>query len=190
MHNATIQGRGIMAHFLSIFLLGVGTFQARGEEPAKPGPEQKDLTAWVGEWKYDVQTKATPLGPAEKFSGKITYRLALNGFYLEGKWSEKHADGTTGIGEEWHWFDPATKTRLVNAYGNDGFVTVGTETVKGAEWTSQSTQTDHKGQTSKVRTEGSFSADGKRFTGKWELSMDGGKTWLPWWDITTTKTGK
>lgn len=159
---------------------------AQTQDRPQPNPEQKKLQAWIGEWKYDVQTKQTPLGPAEKFSGTITYRWVLNAFYMEGKWSEKHADGVVK-GEEWHWYDPAAKTHNVNAYGDDGYVTIGTETVTGTTWTSMNTQTDGKGQVSKVRTSGTISADGKTYLGTWDLSMDEGKTWIPWWEIKLTK---
>jgi hypothetical protein len=175
----------VLLSFSTLLMLS-GHLRAQSQNNPKPGPEQKKLEVWVGEWNHDVQTKATPLGPAEKFSGTITYGFVLNEFYLEGKWSEKHADGITK-GEEWHWYDPATKTHNVNAYGDDGFVTVGNEAVNGTTWTSISRQTDAKGQVSKVRTSGTMSPDAKSFVGTWDLSMDDGKTWVSWWEIKLTK---
>src|SRR5262249_18815401 len=119
---------------LGLLLLSLSfTVSAQSQGLPKPPPEQKAMAAWVGQWKYHMDTKVSPLGPAENIDGQITYRLVMNGFYLEGKWSEKHDDGTVE-GLEMYWYDAGTKTHKFDVFGSDGFVTAGTETVDGKNW--------------------------------------------------------
>ena len=66
----------------------------------------------------------------------------------------------------------------------------GTTTVSGNVWTATGSFVDAKGKTGQMRTTTIFASDGKSSTTKGEMSTDGGKTWIAWWEQTTKKTGK
>lgn len=48
--------------------------------PAKPGPEHKRLERMVGQWTYQGEAKASPLGPAGKITASETCELFQGGF--------------------------------------------------------------------------------------------------------------
>lgn len=176
-----------------LFLLSAGFVQAQIQDRPKPGPEQKKLEAWVGEWKYEGTLRDTPNGPGGKFAGKETTRMILDGLFLEHRAEDKGVYGgkeMVYLGINIRWFDPKTKTYLDQHYDNDGFVGNGVTTVAGNTWTSMGTLTDSKGKVSKTRSASTFSSDGKTITTNAELSMDDGKTWMPLYDLTMKKAGK
>ncbi len=137
--------------------------------------------------------KDTPFGPGGKFAGRQTSRLILNGLFLESRGKDKGVYGGKQIefeGVGIRWFDPLTKTYLSHGYDTDGFVGNDVLTLNGDTWTSTGTVTDSKGKVYKSRSSSTFSSDGKSFTVKGELSVDEGKTWIPWWEETMKRIKK
>ena len=53
-------------------------------QPPKPtpGPEQKRIAHFVGQWKFEGESKESPLGPAGKSSGMETCEWFAGGFHL------------------------------------------------------------------------------------------------------------
>jgi hypothetical protein len=175
--------RKSMLSGLSVLLFAVST-QALAQAP-QPGPEVKKLEAWVGVWRYEGNAKASPMGPAAKIAGTQTGRMVMNGFALEWKAEEKGAFGGVQWGEM-DAYDASAKNYPFFGYQNDGTIWWGDNAVSGNTW--KVTQTIiSKGTHYMVRGAGSFSADGKTYTWKVEISSDG-KTWAPWTEGTMTKS--
>ena len=175
----------------SLLLMSAGAIQAQQtEDLPKPGPEQKKLAVWVGEWKYEGSGPDTAMGPGGKFTGKQTSRMILGGLFLEHKWGDKGNYGGKEIslqGVDLNWYDAATKTYHSQSFCNDGSVSTGVFTINGNVWSSSGTRTDAQGKICKVRDVSTFSADGKTRTGRVEFSLDDGKTWTFWFDTTMKK---
>ncbi len=159
-------------------------------KPAKPGPEQKKLEVLAGDWKYTGTQFATPLGAAGKFAGTYKNRMTMNGFFIEIRWKDKgdYGDdkGVVTEGVEIDWYDSATKGYGSFTYEQDGAVGTGPMTIDGNTWRGTSTRKGSDGKDYQVRTESTVSEDGKRYTYKAEISVDGTK-WIPWLDMVGTK---
>ncbi len=196
MQTKTKQIRSVKLTIVALawlFLLSAGFVQAQISDRPKPGPEQKKLEVWVGEWKYAGSLSDTPLGPGGKFAGKTTSRMILDGLFLESRGEDKGVYGGKALlykAVGLQWYDPKTKTYLDQHFDNDGVVGGGVTTVTGNTWTSTGTQTDSKGKSYKTRTTATVSSDGKTGTQKSELSADDGKTWMPYWEDTLKKVRK
>jgi len=107
---------------------------AQAQTPApKPGPEHKKLHVWNGEMTYEGETMATPLGPAQKFTGKQTAKMILGGLVQEWRWEENHS-GVLIHGVQLTAYDPVAKNYVFNNYGSDGWMQIGTGTVNGNVW--------------------------------------------------------
>ena len=138
----------------------------------KPGPEQKKLNIWVGEWTYEGESYATPLGPAGKYVGKMTVRAILGGFFVEfqgeeGSLSWREVDGYDALNKRFFW----------TGFGSDGNVNDVTYTINGT--TVEYSGTVRLGEKQyKIRGTAVFAADFMSFVDKRELSIDG-QTWMP-----------
>lgn len=168
---------------LPLLLFAVST-RAIAQTP-QPGADAKKLEAWVGAWRYEGDATASPLGPAAKISGTQTGRMVMNGFALEWKGEEKGAFGSVQWGEM-DVYDAAAKNYPFFGYQNDGTTWSGSNVVTGNTW--KATQTlIAKGTRYNVRVVGSFSADGKTYTWRTEISADG-KSWALWNQGTMTRS--
>ena len=158
---------------------------AQAQTPtAKPGPEHNRLHVYNGEWTYEGETKATPLGPADKFTGKVTIRMILNGFFQEARFEEKHPSGL------FHSilitaYDPVNKKYTADSYGSDGSISIGTVAFDGIVWDSSGTLIAGSKQY-KVRGKDVLSKDLMSITSTQELSPDG-STWTPWVAVLYTR---
>lgn len=178
---------------LLLALLFILNLHAQIPDRPKITPEHKKLEAWVGEWKYEGSTRDSPLGPGGKFAGKQTAQMILDGLFLETRAEDKGVYG----GKEYlykgvvlQWYDHKTKTYLDHIFTNDGAVRSGVTTVTGNTWTLIGTSIDSQGKSQKTRSFTTFSADGKTWTQKGEVSMDDGKTWMPCWEQTAERIKK
>ncbi len=147
----------------------------------KPGPEQKKLNIWVGDWTYEGENQATPLGPAGKYVGKMTVRPILGGFFVEfqgkeGSLSWQEVDG----------YDALNKTFFWTGFGSDGNVNAVTYTINGT--TVEYSGTVRLGEKQyRIRGTCVFAADFMSFVDKRELSVDG-QTWMPNFQSKDVKT--
>jgi hypothetical protein len=172
----------VMLFGLALFVLSVST-QLVAQAP-QPGPEAKKLAVWVGAWQYEGEAQATPIGPAAKVTGTQTGRLVMNGFALEWTGEEKGAFGAVQFGEL-DIYDAAAKNYPYLGYQSDGTTWSGANVASGNVWKAVGTMTI-KGTAYKYKSDGSFSADGKVWTWKTDISTDG-KTWVPWTQGKMTK---
>jgi hypothetical protein len=153
-----------------ILLLAVGSAQA-----PKPGPELRKLDFWNGNWTYETEYKASPVGPAGKATGRTVVKMAVAGFAQLYTWTEK---GTTGAleGLQVLTYDPVAKTYVFNNWDSTGAITSGTGTVAGNTWTWKGTLIAGDKQYA-MRGTDVISDDLKTDIYTVEVSADGGKTW-------------
>ena len=115
--------------------------------PQAPGPEHKRLERMVGQWSYQGEAHASPLGPAGKISGTETCERFQGGFAVVCRSKGTGPKGAmTGINVM--SYDPAQKTYtyyVISSLGDNVFVR---GNVKGNVWT----------------FEDQMEADGKTFT--------------------------
>ncbi len=190
--NANTRHRGsnlfgsLASALMSVLVLFLTPVQA--QERPKPGPEQRHLEVWVGEWRYEGVAKATPIAPAGKFAGKQSFRMILGGFFLESRWEDKGDTGVLSQGINIQWYDAASRAYLDSGFENDGSVSpASSTTVVGNVWTGSGIRTDTQGVRYQTKVVSSLATDGRTCATKAELSTDEGKTWVPWWELTMTR---
>jgi hypothetical protein len=165
-----------------VILVFAGALQAQTVAP-KPGPEQMKLNVWVGDWTYEGENYATPLGPAGKYVGKQMVRPILGGFFVEFR-------GEDGIGSwyEVDGYDAVNKKFFWNGFSSDGSVNAVTYTIDGT--TVEYSGTVRLGEKQdRIRGTCVFAADFMSFVDKRELSTDG-QTWMPNFQSKSIKTKK
>jgi len=166
-----------------VVLLFAATTQS--QTPAsKPGPEQIRLHVYNGEWTYEGETKATPLGPADRFTGRVTIRMILGGFFQECRFEESHPSGplhSIMITS----YDPVKTNYSFNSYFSDGSVMIGRVLFDGIVWDSSGTVFVGSKQY-KMRGKDVLSKDQMTITSALELSSDS-NTWVPWATVNYTK---
>jgi Protein of unknown function (DUF1579) len=175
--------RTVIAVGLIALLFAVAT-QAQAPVP-KPGPEQKKLDVWVGDWTYVVDSKASPLGPAGKATGKSSFSMILGGFAQEGRYSEKGTNGSVE-GHQVFAYDPINKYFTWNSWENTGDIISGSGTVSGNTWNWKGTGI-LGGKKYAVRGTDVLSQDLKTDKYTFEVSTDE-KTWIPVFEVKLTKT--
>ena len=154
---------------LVIIVLTVGLL-AQTAAP-KPGPELKKLNIWVGDWTFEGESQATPLGPARKYVGKATVRPILDGFFVE--W---HGQSGDSIWNEVDGYDASKKTYFWTGFSNDGSFNSVTYTVDG-------TSIKYSGvlilgdKQYRIRGTVEFGSDFMSCVDRQEVSADG-QTWL------------
>jgi hypothetical protein len=167
--------------------------QAQVADRPKVSPEQRKLEVFVGDWTYEGSVNETPLGAGGKFAGKVTFRMILDGLFLEGRGEDKGIYGGKEIifkGMMILWFDPIKHAYLSHTYDNDSFVNSSVLTASGNTWIGSGAQTDRKGKSYKTKRTISVSADGSSMTHKTEISTDDGKTWLLYWEDAMKRVSK
>ena len=169
---------------LFVWLLTVSV-QAQ-TDTSKPSPELKELEVFVGDWTYEGEqvyppVAGLPYGPAGKFSGTITTRFILDGFFLESKIEDNNPSGRTNV-IEITGYDAKAKSYVKSMFVNDGSREASVQTVSpyGRIWMSNSTLTTRKGDEVLVRSVLTFPSDRASYISTTELSVDDGKTWKHW----------
>ena len=151
---------------------------------AQPAPEYQKLKVWVGDWTYESNNFESPLGPAGKVTGTATIRMIQGGYFVEwvgedrgpagvSRWRE--IDGYDGVARKYYW----------QAFGDDGSHHAATYTLEGTTMRYTGTVT-LKDRSFQIRGVGVFAPDGKSYTEKREVSVDG-ETWKPLWEGKWTK---
>jgi hypothetical protein len=159
-------------------------FGQQPNQPAKPGPELKKLAVYVGQWRYEGESKPGPLGPAAKFTGDATGEMILQGFFLEWRWK---GQGTTEVtrGVEILSYNPVNKNYSSSSHSDDGSLTSG-EYVLGGNTSNFAGKLVVGGRQYGLRATEVFAANLMTITRKEEISVDG-KTWIPSADVKFTK---
>jgi hypothetical protein len=148
---------------------------AQTAQPPKPGPELRKLDVWNGNWTYEVEYKASPVGPAGKSTGRNVVKLAVAGFAQQSAWTEK---GTNGAfeGLQVTTYDPVAKNYPFSGWDSTGTIVSATGTVAGNTWTWKGTLITG-GKQYAMRGTDVISVDLKTDIYTVEVSADGGKTW-------------
>ncbi len=100
----------------------------------KPGPEVKKLYAMLGHWTYEGEAKPGPGCLGGKFTGEMTCRMILGGFFLQCQFIEKDSAGE-GQHLEIEGYDPANKNFTHDSYSDDGGRFSGVLSITGNTWT-------------------------------------------------------
>jgi len=170
--------------FIGIAMLLIAVaLQAQAPAP-KPGPEHKKLDIWVGDWTYEGENHATPLGPAGKFSGKNSARPILGGFFIEFRGEEKGPSGSIQWVEV-DGYNPLNKKFVWNSFSSDGSVQNFTYTIEGAAVPFSGKQFTG-GKLYDIRGTITFAPDFMSTAAKFEMSVDG-KEWIPLSESKATK---
>jgi Protein of unknown function (DUF1579) len=160
---------------VGIFVSGVSAQPA----PRKPGEEEKRIGYFAGQWVFEGEAKATPMGPGGKISARETCEWFTGGFHVVCR-----SDGTSprgsGKGQSTMGYDPIEKTYTFYAISSlgEGFFVRGT--VNGPVWTWNSESTV-EGKLIKIRvtiTEESpmayaFKMEGSFDNGPWTVMEEG-----------------
>lgn len=153
-------------------------------QTADPDPALKKLTVYVGQWKYEGESKAGPLGPAGKIVGEATSEMILRGFFLEWRWKEQ-ANAAETRGFEILGYDPINKNYASTAYMDDGSSSSGAYVFSG-NTSNYSGKLAVGGKHYLLRYMETFAADLMSFVQRAEVSVDG-KAWVPSSEIKYTK---
>lgn len=160
----------------------------QAQTPAsKPGSEHQKMNLWLGDWTYEGQSFATPLGLAGKFSGRSSVRPILNGFFVEFRGEDNGPAGP----EQWYevdGYDAAKKKYTWCGFGSNGKTDMVTYTIDGNKVTYAGTQLVG-GKEYRIRGSCAFSADFASFREKREVSEDGQK-WMPIFESKVTRIRK
>jgi hypothetical protein len=145
---------------------------------AQPGPELKKLDYFLGTWNSEGTISPGPWGAGGKFTATVTNEWMLGNFFVEGHSDFKMPPEVGGDGKSVSFLGYDTEQ---NRYTFDEFNSQGRRessigTLIADTWTWTSSQT-YSGQdvnqkmTMKAISPTSYSL-------KFEVSLDGGKTWI------------
>jgi hypothetical protein len=164
-------------HVILLMALLIATTTSGRAQAPQPSADAKRLAMLVGTFEYEGASVDSPVGPAAKMVGKMTGRLLGGGAALEVTGTDP--SGPFG-GIQWgevHTWDPSQKVYRLLGYQSDGQLWHGTSTVSGNVWRFTTTWVI-KGTAFYSRVAQAFSADGRSYDWKSEVSTDG-KTWVP-----------
>jgi hypothetical protein len=150
----------------------------------KPGPEQKNLGYFVGDWKTTGDMKPGPMGPGGKFTGTEHIQWMPGGFFLVA-----HSQGSSAMGKESslavYGYDREKKVYTYDQFNSMGENVHATGTFDGKvwSWTSEMTMDGRPMKGRFILTETSPIS----YTFKFDMSQDGGTNWTPVMDGGGTK---
>jgi len=159
------------------------------KKPPKPKPAIRDFARiYAGQWAITGRTMKTPLESGGAWTGTMTVKPILKGFAVHCTYAI-HFEGATETLhlEELLWYDPVRKDLAHFGLGDNGTVQLGGGTANDlSEW--EATRSDAKG-SHKVRGLDTVAPDGKSFTRKAEVCVDG-ERWVPHFKATFKKMGE
>ncbi len=160
-----------------------GMVMAQGPPMPKAQPEHQKLQYFVGEWNSEGETKASPFGPAGKFSS-TDHNQMLGDFFLA-----IHSEGSGPMGSIKEvgvmGYDSKAKKYTYDAFNSMGEHSTATGTISGNTWTWQSAEQEMGGK----KVKGRFTlkeVSPTSYTYTFENSVDGG----PWTKIMEGKATK
>lgn len=166
-----------------VFLIFAVSIWAQTTAP-KPAPELNKFDFAAGHWTYVGEYKAGPLGPGSKFTGEMTDKRILGGFFLQNHSTETGPMGVSQVIEIFG-YDPAKKNYFSNEYHSDGTMISGGYVFNGNTFT-YTGKFVAGGTPFMLKVAMTIGADLMSITGKGEISTDG-NTWVPWLDVKYTK---
>lgn len=155
--------------------------------PPTPAPELKKLDYLIGNWTIDATIGSGPWGAGGKFSATSSAEWLKGGFFLvsHSEFSLPPELGGSGTGLSVMSYDPDKKLYTIEDFSSDGRHELISGTVNGDTWT-WTGEANYGGMTIERRlTEKVISPTS--YTTKYEVSADGGATWMPFWEGKASK---
>src|SRR5215471_5153949 len=120
----------------ALFITLLYAFAAAQNAPAppQPGPEVKKLDYFTGTWHLSGEAKASPFGPAGKFTGTDNNQWMPGGFFLVSHNAASMQSGKTA-GLAIFGYDTNTKVYTYQAYNSMGEVESAQGSLEGNIWT-------------------------------------------------------
>jgi hypothetical protein len=107
---------------------------AQAPQPMKPGPEQKRIGYFAGQWNFQGEAKASPMGPAGKISATESCDWFAGGFHLVCR-----SKGTGPMGaatsQSIMAYDPGRKAYTYHSISSLGHAIFVRGNVDGKVWT-------------------------------------------------------
>lgn len=156
---------------------------AQGPQMPQPGPEQKRLQYFAGNWNSEYEMKPGPMGPGGKMTSTDKSQMMPGGFFLV-----THTEGSGSMGELKELavmgYDANAKSYTYDAYNNFGEAEHFKGAVEGDTWTWTS-EGNMGGKTVKMR----FTAkEGTPTMYTMKLEMMTGANWTTVMEGKATKT--
>ena len=176
-----------MRALIALIVAACFSVSALAQQPTqspKPDPELKKLAVYVGQWRYEGESKPGPLGPPGKIVGEATSEMILRGFFLDWRWKEQ-ANGAETRGLEILGYDPINKSYASTAYMDNGSSSSGAYVFSG-NTSNYSGKLAVGGKLYLLRYTETFAADLMSFVQRAEVSVDA-KAWVPLSEIKYAK---
>jgi hypothetical protein len=166
---------------ICVLLLGV-SLKAQAPAMPKPGPEQKRLAYFIGNW--TEKGKSTIPGMSGDISSTGKWEWMPGGFFIVA-----HTDNKSGMGPYKAMgvmgYDPDAKTYTYNEFDSVGGAITAKGTTDGTTWNWTS---DMMMEGKPMKTRVTIKEVSKtEYTFKLEMSMDNGSTWTTGMESTFTK---
>jgi len=155
---------------LALIFAAAVSAQAQMQMP-KPGPELKKFDYFVGSWILEGDTKASPFGPAGKWSGTETLKWMDGGFFLVSHSTFKSDSMGNGSGVAYMGYDVNDKMYTYDEFNTMGEAEHSKGMVEGDTWTWTNDE-KMNGQTIKGRFSMKILSP-TSYTMKFEMSQDG-----------------
>jgi hypothetical protein len=155
--------------------------------PPTSAPELKKLDYFAGSWTSEATVAPGPWGPGGKFSDTVNAEWMKGDFFLVS-----HSDfslplelGGSGASLSILGYDTDKGTYTNERFDSRGRHVVATGTLKGDTWT-WTGENNYGGMTIQTRFTMKMISP-TSYTSKYEVSSDGGASWLPFWEGKATK---
>lgn len=175
----------VMTSGLVVILAAISA--AAQMSPPTPAPELKKLDYFIGTWNIDATIGPGPWGAGGKFTATGTDEWLKGNFFIVGHddFSLPAEMGGSGTAVTIMSYDPDKKVYTEERYDSNGQHQKSSGTVNGDIWTWTS-ENNYGGMTIQGRLTIKVVSP-TSYTTKYEVSADGGATWMPFWDGKATK---
>jgi uncharacterized protein DUF1579 len=150
----------------------------------KPGPAQRRLEVFAGNWTFAGEFRGGTIGQGGKVTGTEANQM-LGGFFVERHYKEKGPGGERRGLHVFGW-DPVKKTYITSDFDSMGGFGSGTASVSGNTWTLLENRVGG-GKPLRNRCVLKFSSGNRSYTVKCQVSTDG-QSWTPGFEGRWTRT--
>jgi hypothetical protein len=149
----------------------------------------KKLEAWVGSWTI-VAVEKSPDGKEEKFTGKVTGRMILDGAFLEERYEmQNESTKVMDKGMLLTGYDSETKSFVEHGFFKPGVTTRYSGTVDAKTRAMSAEAKNAEGKTAKGRSRRTLADDGKTTVSVFEEFKEDTNSWVPWLNVRATNVG-
>jgi hypothetical protein len=152
-----------------------------------PGPELKKLDYFTGNWNIEATIGSGPWGAGGKFTASGSSEWMKGDFFVvtHSDFSLPAEMGGAGSSLAVLGYDPEKKVYTEERFDSSGRREVRTGTLMGDTWTWTS-ENNYGGTMIQSRLTIKPTSP-TAYTSKYEVSADGGASWMPFWDGKATK---